>query len=245
MYFDRPALKREASQLVLRAKPSVILVSLVYIALSLLLMKLVHSELDRYYELIQNGEYEYAVQYLQQISPSPRWLVNIVLYVMADIVGAGYIIFLLNTIRASGACFGNLLDGFSFFLKIIALNLLEGLFIGLWSLLFIIPGVIAQYRYRMAIYLLCDHPEMSPLECIRESKRLMSGHKAELFVLDWSFIGWNLLEVLPIIGYLVQIWTVPYIGMTRALYYERLFTGGERVPDGVDYVDRSDDTYQY
>lgn len=245
MYFDRPAMKREASQYVLRAKPSVILVSLVYIALSVLLMKLVHSELDRYYALIQSGDYEYAMQYLQQISPSPRWLINLVLYVMMDIVGAGYIIFLLNTVRASGACFGNLLDGFSFFLKIIALNLLEGLFIGLWSLLLIVPGIIAQYRYSMAIYLLCDHPEMSPLACIRESKRLMSGHKAELFVLDLSFLGWALLELVPLIGWLVQIWTVPYINMTRVLYYEWLITGGERVPDGVDYVDRSDDSYNY
>jgi len=245
MYFDRPAMKREASQYVLRAKPSVILVSLVYIALSVLLMKLVHSELDRYYALIQSGDYEYAMQYLQQISPSPRWLINLVLYVMMDIVGAGYIIFLLNTARASGACFGNLLDGFSFFLKIIALNLLEGLFIGLWSLLLIVPGIVAQYRYSMAIYLLCDHPEMSPLACIRESKRLMSGHKAELFVLDLSFLGWALLELIPLIGWLVQIWTVPYINMTRVLYYEWLITGGERVPDGVDYVDRSDDSYNY
>jgi len=245
MYFDRPALKREASQYVLRAKPSVILVSLVYTALSVLLLNLVHTGLDRYYELAQSGEYEYALQYLRQISSSPRWLINALLYVMADIVGAGYIIFLLNTIRASGACFGNLLDGFGFFLKIIALNLLEGLFIGLWSLLLIVPGIIAQYRYSMAIYLLCDHPEMSPLACIRESKRLMSGHKAELFVLDLSFFGWLLLELIPILGYFVQIWTVPYINMTRALYYERLITGGERMPDGVDYVDRSDDSYNY
>lgn len=244
MYFNRPALKREASQLVLRAKPSVLLVSLVYTALSVLLLSLVHTELDHYYELMQSGEYEYALEYLQRINPSPRWLINIVLYIMSDIVGAGYIIFLLNTARASGACFGNLLDGFGFFGKIIALNLLEGLFIGLWSLLLIVPGIIAQYRYSMAIYLLCDHPEMSPLECIRESKRLMSGHKAELFVLDLSFLGWALLEVIPILGYFVQIWTVPYINMTRALYYE-FITGGARTPDGVDYVDRSDGSCQY
>ena len=54
---------------------------------------------------------------------------------------------------------------------------------------------------------------------------MMSGHKAELFKLDLSMIGWLLLGLIPYAGYLAQIWTVPYIGMVRALYYETL-TGG-------------------
>ena len=84
------------------------------------------------------------------------------------------------------------------------------------------PGIIAAYRYRQAIYLLIDHPEMSVMDCIRESKRMMAGHKWELFVLDLSFIGWGFLSSLAMIGWLVRIYTTPYFGLTYALYYEAL-----------------------
>ena len=69
-----------------------------------------------------------------------------------------------------------------------------------------------------------DHPEMSVLKCISESKRMMKGHKWELFVLDLSFIGWSFLALIPYIGYAVQVWTLPYISTTLALYYEALRT---------------------
>ena len=66
--------------------------------------------------------------------------------VLRSIVGAGFILFLLNTIRSTGACLGNLLDGFGFFFKILLLTVLEYIFVTLWSLLFIFPGFIAAYR---------------------------------------------------------------------------------------------------
>ena len=100
----------------------------------------------------------------------------------------------------------------------------------LWSLLFVIPGIIAAYRYRMALYLLLDHPEMSVMQCIQESKRMMKGHKGELFVMDLSFLGWASLESIPVFGYAVQVWTTPYISMSYVLYYEAL-RGAETVND--------------
>jgi len=110
------------------------------------------------------------------------------------------------------------MDGFQHFLKIIGLNIVSGIFVFLWSLLFVIPGIVASYRYRQALYLLLDHPEMGIMECIRESKRLMRGHKAELFVLDLSFIGWALLSIIPF----VSVYTLPYTESTYALYYDQL-----------------------
>lgn len=120
------------------------------------------------------------------------------------------------------ACFGNLLDGFGMFFRIIWLDILQTVFITLWSLLFIVPGIIAEYRYRLALYLLLDHPEMSAMDCIRESKRIMSGNKGQLFVLDLSFIGWWILAGIPIVGLFVRVWVVPYTQMTYALYYTTL-----------------------
>ena len=75
----------------------------------------------------------------------------------------------------------------------------------------------------MALYLIIEHPEMSVLECIRESSRMMKGHKAELFIMDLSFIGWYLLMGLPYVGYAAQIWVMPYYEITNALYYRYLY----------------------
>lgn len=93
-----------------------------------------------------------------------------------------------------------------------------GIFIALWSLLLVVPGIIAAYRYRMALFLLLDNPEKSALACISESKRMMTGRKAELFVMDLSFIGWYILEIIPF----VSIWVTPYTQLSYVIYYEAL-----------------------
>ena len=143
------------------------------------------------------------------------------------------------------ASYWNLFDAFGMFFRVIWLYILEGVFIFLWSLLFIIPGFIAFYRYRQALYLLLEHPEMSALQCISESKRIMAGHKGELFVMDLSFFGWALLvglvdylgaelasaigpsvlaQVISIVGLgiFVQFFVLPYMDLTYAGYYVEL-----------------------
>ncbi len=83
------------------------------------------------------------------------------------------------------------------YLKAVGVKLLTMLFVSLWSMLFVIPGIIATYRYAMAEYLLCKHPELTPMQAIDMSKRRMMGHKLQLFSLELSFIGWALLSALP------------------------------------------------
>ena len=232
MNINRAQLKQRSAGLIRSARPSVILVALAYTALSFLMYLLsnrlmginfTQADMNRYMQLISEGNLDYALALLEDmVPPVSSTVIDILMQVLRSIVGAGFILFLLNTIRNTGACFGNLLDGFGFFFKIILLSILEYIFITLWSLLFIFPGFIAAFRYSMAIYLLVDDPSRSPLECIRLSKEMMKGHKWELFVLDLSFIGWDILAMLPVVGYAVQIWTVPYISMTKALYYEQL-----------------------
>lgn len=231
MNINRVELKQRSVSLIRSAKPSVILVALAYTALSFLMYLLsnrliginfTQADMDRYMKFVSEGNLDYALACLEDmVPPASSAVIDTLLQILRSIVGAGFILFLLNTIRNTGACLGNLLDGFGFFFKILLLNILEYVFITLWSLLLIFPGFIAAYRYRMAIYLLVDDPSRSPMECLRLSKEMMKGHKWELFVLDLSFIGWGLLAMLPVIGYAVQIWTVPYMSMTRALYYEK------------------------
>lgn len=232
MNISRPELKQRSVTLIGSAKPSVILTALVYTALSFLIYLLsarlmstnyTQEDVTRYMQYVADGRLDYALICLEDmLPPASSVLIDTLLELVMSVVGVGFIIFLLNTIRSTGACMGNLLDGFGFFFKIILLHILEAFLVGLWSMLFFFPGIIAMYRYRMAVYLLVDHPELSAWECIRQSKQMMKGHKWELFLLDMSFIGWAILELLPMIGYAVQIWTVPYLSLTYALYYEKL-----------------------
>lgn len=99
-------------------------------------------------------------------------------------------------------------------------QLLVGLFVFLWALLLIIPGIIMAYAYAMTPFIAEENPELSSMECITKSKEMMSGHKLELFLLDLSFIGWLLLGFITCgIGLL---WVMPYMNMARVKFYEQL-----------------------
>lgn len=233
MNFDhRTAIKGRAKRAILVSDPGVIKVGLIFLVLSVI-VSLLSSKImglsitpalaQRYMNYVADGNFDAALKALNRMAPEPSaFLMNTVLQLALSILSAGFVIFLLNTVRRVDACYGNLLDGFGMFGRIILLNILQYVFIVLWSMLFIIPGIIAAYKYRMALYLLIDHPEMSVMQCIRESKKMMDGHKGELFVLDFSFIVWDLLASIPYVGYIVDIWRVPFMNTCYVLYYEEL-----------------------
>ena len=114
-----------------------------------------------------------------------------------------------------GYVFGKSFDKNYF--KKLGLLLLSGLFTALWSLLFIIPGIVYLYKIRFAYAIMAEHPELSPMEAINLSKRMTDGHKGELFVLDLSFIPWILLEIITL-G-IAGIYVLPYRNTVDALYY--------------------------
>lgn len=84
------------------------------------------------------------------------------------------------------------------------MQFLRWLYVFLWSLLFIIPGIIASYRYSMASFILAEHPGMTASEAITASKEMMRGNKFRLFCLGFSFIGWALLCALP--SFMLLFW---------------------------------------
>lgn len=90
----------------------------------------------------------------------------------------------------------------------------------LWTLLFVIPGIIKSFSYAMTPYLLVEHPEMPVAEAIQTSKRMMNGHKFDLFYLYLTFIGWFLLSIITCgIGF---FWLVPYMTTAKAAFYTDL-----------------------
>ena len=100
----------------------------------------------------------------------------------------------------------------------IVLSVIKNIYIFLWSLLFIIPGIVKSYAYYLAEFIAMENPEMSASDCLRKSQELMDGHKKELFVLDLSFIGWHILCMFSFgIGYL---FLAPYIAQTRIHYID-------------------------
>ena len=115
--------------------------------------------------------------------------------------------------------------GFDDFWSAFKVTFLVGLFTFLWSLLFVIPGIIKSISYSMSFYILAENKGKPALECINESKAMTEGHKAELFVLALSFIGWILL------GYvtfgLAYIWVLPYMATTFTNAYHSLKTTEE------------------
>lgn len=101
------------------------------------------------------------------------------------------------------------------------LGILRDLLVILWSVLFIIPGVIKNYSYTMSIYLITRNHELTAMEALKESKRLMKGHRRELFLMDLSFLGWILLTIvtLGIAGF----YTIPYIHETHTIFYNNIY----------------------
>lgn len=102
------------------------------------------------------------------------------------------------------------------------IGLMTSLFTALWSLLFVIPGIVKAYSYSMAYYIKLDHPDYGWNACITASRQLMNGHKWEKFVLDLSFLGWIIVGSLCLgVG---TLWVTPYMEAANAQFYEYVRT---------------------
>lgn len=123
--------------------------------------------------------------------------VSILTSLMGMVLGAGFLLYCMAVRRGERSEYLTLFDGFSFVGKLIGVELLVSLFVGLWSMLFVIPGIIAVYRYRFAILNLCDDPDTGILEALAMSQRQTRGFKMQLFRMDLSYLGWFVLAFLP------------------------------------------------
>lgn len=145
---------------------------------------------------------------------------NLVHFILGGTVRLGYCKYLLKLHDGEEGEMNDLFSEFERFGDGFLLSLLTGIYVFLWTLLFIIPGIIASYRYAMAPFIMEENPGMKPSEAINASKEMMDGHKAELFTLNLTFIGWHLLNGLTLgIG---SLWLNPYLNVTKAVFYRDL-----------------------
>ncbi len=172
----------------------------------------------------------YNDQYNVHITPSLAFFGiisyagGILTFVLSAVLAYGISKFMLMFIRRGdapvGETFSGITSGGEVIGRSILLSLLISVFTFLWSLLFIIPGIIASFRYSMAFYILADNEDMTAMDALRASKEMMRGNKWKLFKLDLSFIGWIILSALTFgIGY---IFLSPYMQTATANFYEYL-----------------------
>lgn len=252
MYIDRKAIRAEARGRMRGALPKPYYEGLLYVlaagalaVLSAVILtgKITTETSETYLRLVMKGSYEAANEYFdrQMMPDGLDVFISFVLRLFGGVVAAGLSIFAMNTLRGKEASLWNLLDGFGRFFPLLLLLLLMQLLTTLWTQLLIIPGIIAFYRYRLAVYLMIDNPQLGIFPCILFSGRLMRGRKWELFLLDLSFLGWFLLAFLPfsicsvfpgyaplIFGGLctgaILAWVWPYYEMSCVGFYEAVKT---------------------
>lgn len=102
--------------------------------------------------------------------------------------------------------------------KKLVVSILRTLFITLWCFLFIIPGIVYNYSSYFSFQIMCENPNLKPMEALKLSKKMVAGNRGELFALDLSFIGWWIL--CGISFGIASIYAIPYYLTTQALYYE-------------------------
>lgn len=141
-------------------------------------------------------------------------------FILGSIIEIGYAKFNLNLVDRSEATFDNLFAFFSYWKTTAVARLLQNLYVALWFLLFIIPGIIAPYSYAMTGYILAENPELSANEAISRSKEIMEGNRWRLFCLEFSFIGWDVLCAFTLgIG---NLWLMPYKQAATAAFYREV-----------------------
>lgn len=153
----------------------------------------------------------------------------IVGFFVPSVIEIGYMRFNLDLVdEIKEASIGSVFGYFRFWKTAFCAKFLQVLYISLWSLLFIIPGIIASYSYAMTPYILAENPNLRASEAIEISKQMMEGNRWRLFCLQWSFIGWELLCLLTLgIG---KLWLVPYTQAATAAFYREI-SGTEVIRD--------------
>ena len=222
----RAQLKQEAKGILSRARVSPYVLAFVFLALTFMLDTAGAYTSGSYVKALEQYFPETMIPafLLRPISLSPMTItfIGVITMLLSQVLQAGWCLYHLGIRRGREMPYSTLFDGFSVAGRVILLVVLETAFVLLWSFLFVIPGIVAAYRYRYALYNLLEDPALSPLEAIRMSKAQTYGYKLDLFVLDLSFLGWGILCGLTL-G-ILSIWLAPYMVQTDVGAFEAIKT---------------------
>lgn len=173
------------------------------------------------------------VGFAAQIVPLVNFIAPLL---VAGPLALGVAVFCLSISRKNKIDIKQIFSGFDIFGTALATYLLSVIFIILWALLLIIPGIIAALSYSQIYFILADNPNIGPMEAIDRSKKMMMGNKWKFFCLGWRFFGWMILSILTLgIGFL---WLMPYMSVTFAKFYDDVKgKGDEEVIEVIEIVE--------
>lgn len=230
---DRAQLKAESKQLLRTAAVPPIFMALLYLGIEQVL-NLAAGFFDVSIEY-DPGNILYGGFSVSGLPGITSLFVTILISLVVWLLSAGFTCYCLGVRRGERMPYSTLFEGFSFAGKVIALTLVMGVFVALWSLLFVIPGFVAIYRYSFAMFYLCENPERGVMECLNLSKQSTRGYKWQYFVLGLSFFGWYLLvgvvcglaALVPLIGAALSILLqlacnmllMPYLQLTQVGFF--------------------------
>lgn len=213
---ERSVLKMDAKAAMREAVISPYGVTVIY-GIILFILSAIQSFLDIWKRILDKANgYIDPAQLIAFIGSSIVFF--IISFVITTIIQFGYSSFCLKVSnRDATMSYMDLFSSVRYLLKAIGLSVVTGVLVLLWSLLFIVPGIIAAYRYSQAVFVLVEDPRKGIMQCIQESKDMMVGHKFEFFVLQLSFLLWELMGIFTCgLGY---IYVYPYMNVTKANYY--------------------------
>lgn len=144
-------------------------------------------------------------------------VIGIIHLIIGSVVSIGYAKFNLDILDGNEPELGTMFTYFSEWGKAIAASILRALYTFLWSCLFVIPGIMAAYSYRMTPFIMAENPYLSAREAIKKSKEIMYGNRWRLFCLEFSFIGWALITIITL-G-IASLWVCPYQQAALAAFY--------------------------
>ena len=233
MQLDTGAIKAESRSLLRTGEVNPFRMTLFYLLIALVL------------DMINSGV-SYMIDSAGGFTVLSFSFVSILVGLVALVLNAGYYCYCFGILRREEMPYESLFDAFPFAGKVILLSIVEGVFIFLWSMLFVIPGIIAAYRYSFAMLNLCENPELGVMEALNLSKQQTNGYKMQLFLLQLSFIGYQIAAVLiallyeyVIISYLpdslsgavlgtliygvlsavVDVYLTPYLNLSTCRFY--------------------------
>ena len=231
---SRVDIKTEAKEILRSAKVSPILITLIVMAIAFVLNRVmilveygtlfpigfIQRYADAYQQAFATGDVS-ALQALAASLPESTtmsFFFSTLVSLFMVILNAGYFIYCMGIRQGVEMPYSTLTEGLSVAGKLIWCWVQLTVRTFLWSMLFIIPGIVAAYRYRFAYYNLLTASTLSAGEAIRLSCQQTAGIKMDLFVLDLSFIGWLLLSAITMS--LLDMWLTPYITLCDLAYFE-------------------------
>ena len=241
---DRVAIKLQAKDIMRGAQVSPYLVTLLLLGIGFVLNKLVEMAeygspfysitfMRQYLDIIASGNID-ALEALIAAIPentTGAFFFSTLVSLFMIVLNGGYFIYCMGIRQGLNMPWSTLADGLSVAGKLIWCWIQISVRTFLWSMLFVIPGIVATYRYRFAYYNILTDASLSAGDAIRLSCQQTQGIKGELFVLDLSFIGWSILASITM-G-LLNIWLTPYTTLCDLAYFEDAQLRLGRSPSGV------------